>query len=78
MRPNFQPGLSEPGFCGGLVCEFKKVVGGADFSGRFGEVIICYKCIGCGMDIMRWSVCLVVGPVAVGGFASLFSCTLVG
>ena len=29
-------GLSEPGFCGGMVCGFKRIVGRADFSDRFG------------------------------------------
>ena len=34
--------------------------------------------IGCGVDVLRQAACLVVGPVAVGGFAFLFGCTPVG
>ena len=71
-------GLSEPGFCGGLVYKFGKIVGGAGFSGRFGGIIVRYKHIGYNIIIMRQSACLVYGPVAVGGFASLFGCTPVG
>ena len=35
-------GLSGPGFCGGLVCEFKKIVGRVDFSDQFGGIIVRY------------------------------------
>ena len=71
-------GLSGPGFCGGLVYKFKKIVGRAGFSGRFREIIVRYKRIGYGMGVVRQSACLVFGPVTVGGFASLFDCTPVG
>ena len=46
-----------------------------DFSDRFRKVIMRYKRIGCGLSVMRRSACLVVGPVAVGVFATLFGCT---
>ena len=71
-------GLSEPEFYGDLVYKFKKIVGGADFSGRFGGVVVRYRRVGCGMGMVRQSACLVFGPFAVGGFASLFNCTPVG
>ena len=71
-------GLSEPEFYGDLVCGFKKIVGRADVSDQFKRIIVRYKRVGCGVDIMWWSACLVFGPVAVGGFASLFGCTPVG
>ena len=36
------------------------------------------KRIGYNLNVMRQSVCLVVGPVTVGGCAALFSCAPVG
>ena len=71
-------GLTEPEFYGDLVYEFRRIVGGADFSGRFGGIVVCCERVGCGMGIVRRSACLVFGPVAVGGFASLFGCAPVG
>ena len=68
-------GLSEPEFYGDLVYRFGEVEGGAGFSGRFGGVVVR---VGCSVNIIRQSACLVFGPVAVGGFASLFNCTPVG
>ena len=71
-------GLSGPGFCGDVVCGFKRIVGRAGFSDRFGGVVVRYGRVGCGVDVVRQSACLVFGPVAVGGFASLFGCMPVG
>ena len=71
-------GWPEPEFCGDLVCRFKKIVGMAGFSGRFGGVVVRYRRIGCDIGVVRRSACLVFGPVAVGGFASLFGCAPVG
>ena len=70
-------GLSESEFCGGMLCEFKRIVGRADFSGQFRKIIVRYKRIGCSVSVVRRSACFVFGPVAVGGFASLFNCTRV-
>ena len=47
-------GLSEPEFYGDLVYEFKKIVGGADFSDQFRKIIVRYKRIGCGINIRAW------------------------
>ena len=71
-------GLSGPEFCGDLVYKFKKVVGGAGFSGRFGGVVVRCRRVGCGMDVVRQSACLVFDPITVNNFASLFNCTPVG
>ena len=71
-------GLSGPEFCGDLVCEYGEVVGWAGFSDRFGGVVVRYRRVGCGINIVRRSACLVFGPVAVGSFASLFGCAPVG
>ena len=71
-------GLSEPEFCGGLVCEFGKIVGRVDFSDQFRKIIVRYKPIGYNINIMRQSACLVFNPITVNNFASLFNCTPVG
>ena len=71
-------GLSEPEFYGDLVYKFKKIVGRAGFSGRFGGIIVRYKRVGYNINIVRRSACLVFNPITVGDFASLFNCTLVG
>ena len=78
LRALLRQGLSEPEFYGDLVYKLKKIVGGADFSDQFRKIIVRYKRVGYCMNIMRRSACLVFGPVAVGGFASLFGCTPVG
>ena len=58
--------------------EFRRIVGRADFSDRFGKVIVRCRRIGYGVDVVRRSAFLVFGPIAVGGFASLFGCAPVG
>ena len=78
LKTLLHQGLSEPEFCGDLVCGFKKIGGGVDFSGRFGEVVVRYKRFGYNINIMRQSACLVFSPVTVNNFASLFNCTPVG
>ena len=60
------------------MCGFGKIVGSNNFSAQFIGVISHYKRIGCGIDVLQRTTCLVVNPVAVGGFAFLFKCTLVG
>ena len=71
-------GLSEPEFYGDLVYKFRKMVGKIDFPCRFEEVIVRCKKIGCGINVVRRTACLVVGPIKVNSFACLFSCTTVG
>ena len=56
----------------------KKNVGKADFSDQFRKIIMCYKRVGYNISIMRQSACLVVNPITVNNFASLFNCTPVG
>ena len=71
-------GLLEPEFYGDLVYKFKIITGSADFSHQFRKIIICYKRIGYNINIMRQSACLVINPITVNNFASLFNCTPVG
>ena len=52
-------------------------MGRSDFSEQFGELVDRYKGIGCGLGVVRQAACLVVGPVVVGGCASLFGCAAV-
>ena len=67
-------GLSEPAFCGDLVCGLRRIIGSGDFSAQFVGVVSHYKKVGCGIGVLQRAACLVVGPVTVGGFAFLFDC----
>ena len=78
LKTLLHQGLSEPGFCGGLVCGFGEIVGRADFSDQFRKIIVRYKRIGFNISIMRQSACLVFNPITVNNFASLFNCMPVG
>ena len=78
LKTLLHQGLSVPEFYGDLVYKFKTIVGRADFSAQFRKIIICYKRIGCNINIMRQSACLVVNPIEVNTFVSLFNRTPVG
>ena len=56
----------------------RKVVSRSDFSDQFRKVIMRYKRIGYNINVMRQFACLVINPITVDGFASLFNCTPVG
>ena len=58
--------------------KFKKIVSRIDFSDQFRKIIICYKRIGYNLNVMRQSACLVLIPITVSNYASLFNCTHVG
>ena len=60
------------------MCGLKKIVGSSGFSTWFIGVVYHYKRIGCVVDVLRQTACLVVGLVTVGGFAFLFDCTPMG
>ena len=73
-----QEGLSEPEIYGELAYKFRKFIGKTDFSVQFRKKIVTrYKMICYNTDILRQTVCLVVYPVMVDRFASLFHCTTV-
>ncbi|MEW8512930.1 MAG: hypothetical protein AB2608_19005 [Candidatus Thiodiazotropha sp.] len=78
LKSLLQQGLSEPEFYGDLVYKLRKIVSRADFSYQFRKVIMRYKRIGYNINVMRQSACLVVNPITVDSFASLFNCTPVG
>ena len=73
-----QWGISEPVFCGGLVCGFKRIVGRPCFSDEFRGIVKRYIRVGCSLGVVRRSACLVLGPVAVCGCGFLFGCMAVG
>ena len=54
---------------------FRKIVGESNFSEKFRKLINRYKRIGYSLDIMRQTASLVVNPVIVDGYTSLFNCT---
>ena len=75
LKTLLQQGISEPGFCGDLVYRFGGIVGKSGFSEQFRKLINRYKRIGYSLDIMRQTACLVVNPIILDGYASLFNCT---
>ena len=58
-----------------LVYKFKKIRGMTDFSEQFRKIIMRYKRIGYNLNVMRQSACLVINPITVDDYASLFNCT---
>ena len=75
LKTLLQQGISKPEFYGDLVYRFRKIVGKSNFSEQFRKLINRYKRIGYSLDIMRQTACLVVNPIIVDGYASLFNCT---
>ena len=73
LKPLLNLGLSVPEFYSNLVYKFK-IMGRTDFSDQFR---IRHKRIGCDLNAMRQSACLVIKPITVDSFAALFNCTLV-
>ena len=74
LKTLLQQGISEPEFYGDLVYRFRKIAGKSNFSEQFRKLINHYKRIGYSQDIMRQTACLVVNPIIVDGYASLFNC----
>ena len=75
LKTLLQQGISEPEYFGGLMYKFRKNAGKSSFSGQFRKLINRYKRIGNSLDIMRQTACLIVKPIVVDGYASLFNCT---
>ena len=75
LKTLLRQGISEPEFYGDLVYRFRKILGKSNFSEQFRKLINRYKRIGYSLDIMRQTACLVVNPIIVDGYASLFNCT---
>ena len=75
LKTLLQQGISEPEFYGDLVYRFKKIIGESNFSEQSRKLANRLKRIGYSLDIMRQTACLVVNPIIVDGYASLFNCT---
>ena len=70
-----QLGLSKPEFYGDLVYNFSKIYTCNDFSTQFRKIILRYIKIGHNINVIRQTVCMVVNPITVNNFASLFGGT---
>ena len=68
-------GLSEPEFYGDFVYKFKTIMGRTDSSDQFRKIIIRHKRIGYDLNVIQQYACLVINPITVDFFATLFSCT---
>ena len=75
LKTLLQQGISEPECYSDLVYRFRKIVGKSTFSKQFRKLINRYKRTGDSQDIMQQTACLVVNPIIVDGYASLFNCT---
>ena len=64
-------GLSEPELYGDLVYELKKIVGSNNFSAQIIKIISNYRKIGCKINVLQQTACLVVNGITVGNFAFL-------
>ena len=71
-------GLSKPEFYGDLVYKFRKIYACNDFSTQFHKIILRYKKVGYNINVIRQTACMVVNPITVNNFASLFNYTLAG
>ena len=71
LKTLLQQGMSEPEFYGDLVYRFiRKNVGKSNFSEQFRKLLTVIKELA-----VAWILCLVVNPIIVDGYASLFNCT---
>ena len=75
LKSLLQQGVSEPEFYGDLVYKFRKIYACNDFSAQFLKIILRYKKIGYNKNVIRQTACMVVNPITVKNFASLFNCT---
>ena len=50
-------------------------MGRTDFSGQFRTIIIRHKRIGCDLNGVPQSACIVINPITIDNFAAVFYCT---
>ena len=72
LRKLLQQGISEPEFYGDLVYRIRKIVGKSNFSEQCRKLINRYKRIGYNPYSMRQTACLVMNPIIIDDYASLF------
>ena len=73
-----QQSMLVPIFCGDLVCGFRRIVGGPNFNDQFEKIVKRYMGVGCGLDVVQRSACLVLGRLRFCGSGFLFGCVGVG
>ena len=78
LKTLLQHGISELIFNGGLVYEFKRIVGKPNFNDQFKKIIKRYIKVGYNFDVMRQSACRVLNPITVYRYGFLFNFTKVG
>ena len=61
-----------------LVYKFRKIYPCNDVNTQFRKILLRYKKIGYNINVIRQTAFMVVNPIAVNNFASLFNCTPVG
>ena len=61
-----------------LIAASQTLIVDLHFSDHFKNIIICYKRIGYNIYMVQQCACLVLIPITVNNFASLFNCTSVG
>ena len=59
LKTLLQQGISEPIFYGDLVYKFKRIVGKPNFSDKFKKIVKRCVGVGCSLDVVRQSTCLV-------------------
>ena len=69
--------ISEPILYGDLVYKFKRNVRKSNLRDQFKKIVKRYTRVGCYLDIMRQSACLVLNPITVYSYGFLFNCTTV-
>ena len=78
LKPLLPQGRSVPIFYGDLVLKFKIIEGRPNLSDQFKKFIKRYIKVGYSLDVMQQSACLVLNPITVSSYGSLFHCTTVG
>ena len=78
LKTLLQQGISEPIWYGDLVYKFKRIVRKPNFSDQFKKKIKRYIKVGCNLDVIRQSACLVLNPITIYSYGFLFNCTAVG
>ena len=78
LKSLLQQELSEPEFNGDLVYKFRTMYACNDFSTQSRKIILRYIKIGYNIITKRQTACMVVNPITVNNFVSLFGCTPAG
>ena len=80
LKSLLHQGLSEPEFNGDFVYKFRKIYACSNFSTQFGKIILPYIKIGYNINVIRQrqTACMIVNPIMVNNFDSLFGCMPAG